>query len=136
LALKLRAWRPRLDSVQLHLLAPLVGTDLTAAHFDQLRYDGHVSGSTSVNCLTNWEEFEIRRQPVLFSSFYYCPNPSVARATYKWLYWAMTVPDRVGKHASGARLLAWVKRMGPFPLLGAPAGWTATRWAQNAGAGA
>jgi radical SAM superfamily enzyme YgiQ (UPF0313 family) len=138
LALRLRQWRPRLGSVQVHLLAPLAGTDLTTAHFGELRYDGHIAGATSVNYLTEWEEREIRKQPTLFSSFYYCPNTAIARATYKWLHWAMTetgdprnaiFSDR--DRASGATLLNWAKLMGSFPVLGVHARPTSARCAQQ-----
>ncbi len=131
LVLRLRSWRqPRLLAVQVHLLAPLAGTELTTAYGENLLYDGHISADTSVNCLTEWEERQIGTYPNLFSSFYYCLNPRIARSVYKRLHWALTTHERElqaaydsRKEQFGALLLAWAKSSDAYPVNGCEMPW-------------
>lgn len=134
LILRLRSWRPRLKAVQVHMLSPLAGTQLTTAHFEEILYDGHITGIMSVNYLTEWEETEVRKRPDLFSSFYYFPNPTISRSTYKWLYWAQSwfedylrVFYYLHEEQSGALLLDWARQMGPYHVQGFYNRWTALR---------
>jgi radical SAM superfamily enzyme YgiQ (UPF0313 family) len=135
LVLRLRSWRPRLESVQVHLLAPLAGTELTTCYSEKLLYDGHLSATTSVNCLTQWEDTQIRTHPNLFSSFYYFSNPHIERSVYKLLHWALTACGEELQHSYdcyqehfGAVLLSWARSRGSYPVNG-EVQWTPASWA-------
>lgn len=87
LALDLVTLRPKPKEVQVHLLCPLSGAPLTAAHLGSLKYDGFITDMTFVDFLTPWEKEQIEGHKILFSSFYYFADTVVSRAVYKHLYW-------------------------------------------------
>lgn len=94
LVFRLRSWRPKLKCVQVHMFAPLAGTELTDEFFNDLLYDGFVTDITSINHLTSWEKQEIQQDRKIFSSFYYIPNPNISRSLYKFLYWIIFYSNR------------------------------------------
>jgi len=88
-ALDLRSWRPALRGVQVHMLSPLSGTELTPSHLGDILYDGCLTDISSVKELSTWEQEQILLHPDLFSSFYYIPNPRIPRKVYLVLYWLL-----------------------------------------------
>lgn len=122
LVLKLRALSPKVQNVQVHMLSPLSGTELTTLHHKEILFDGHITDITSVNYFTSWEREQIVSHANLFSSFYYLPNPLISRATYKFLYWVLffgarfedffcILFDMFGQK-TGELLIDWAKREG------------------------
>ena len=63
---------------QMHLLAPLVGSPLYAAHQNDLEFDGH-SSDISIFLLDEGEVDTVRRHPDIFPNFYYVPTPHLDR---------------------------------------------------------
>ena len=102
-------------SVQLHLLAPAAGTRLSREFAGRLAYDGYLAVHTSVNCLTEWEELEIRRRPEIFCSFYYFRNPEISRSMYKWLHQAFHSGSEAMIGAAGRDLVQWARAAGSYP---------------------
>ncbi len=124
-ALRIWSWRPQRVNIQVHLLSPLTGTRLTDEYTGQILYDGHNPTLTSVNCLTAWEEAQVRTRPDIFSSFYYFRNQKISRSTYKWLHAAFTIGGeddffhqlyRRYNEKAGNVLLDWARRKGQFPI--------------------
>jgi len=70
--------------VQLHLLAPLVGSPLYELHKNSLRFDGH-SSDISLFLLTADEMETVKRYPDVFPSFYFIPTPELERQLVKSL---------------------------------------------------
>ena len=64
--------------VQMHLLAPLIGSLLCEKHEDELQFDGH-SSDISLFMLADAELDMVRRYPEIFSSFYHIPTPQLDR---------------------------------------------------------
>lgn len=115
------------EAIHVYMFAPLTGTEIEKEYAEAMHYDGHITAMTAVNYLTEWEEREIRRTPRLFSSFYYCGNPSIPRSVYKWLHAVFQSGDQlVG--LSGSSLLTWAYQAGRYPLRGPDYRWTPKRW--------
>lgn len=89
LIFRLRALRPKIQTVQVHLLSPLSGTELTTANIQSICFDGHITDMTSVKALSEWERSEIIADRDLFSSFYYFTNREIRRAAYRSMYWIL-----------------------------------------------
>lgn len=70
--------------VQLHLLAPLVGSPLYQEYKNALQFDGH-SSDISLFLLTDGELETVKRYPEVFPSFYFIPSPNLDRAFAKSL---------------------------------------------------
>lgn len=70
--------------VQLHMLAPLVGSPLYWQYRDELDYDGHCS-DVSTYLLTQNEVDLVERYPHIFSSFYHMPTHYLDREKAKAL---------------------------------------------------
>jgi radical SAM superfamily enzyme YgiQ (UPF0313 family) len=70
--------------VQLHLLAPLVGSPLYQENKNSLQFDGH-SSDISLFLLTDDEVETVKRFPEVFPSFYFIPTPNLDRAFAKSL---------------------------------------------------
>lgn len=68
--------------VQLHLLAPLVGSPLYHQYKNSLSFDGH-SSDISLFLLTEDEIESVRSYPEVFPSFYFFPTPQLDRMLTK-----------------------------------------------------
>lgn len=68
--------------VQLHMLAPLVGSPLYYQYQDELQYDGHCS-DISTYLLTDEEIALVENHPKIFSSFYHAPTHYLDREKVK-----------------------------------------------------
>ena len=68
--------------VQLHMLAPLVGSPLYYQYKDNLQYDGHCS-DISTYLLTDEEVALVENHPIIFSSFYHAPTRHMDREKAK-----------------------------------------------------
>jgi len=124
-ALRIGSWPSERVSIQVHLLSPLAGTQLTEKYAGEILYDGHSPSLASVNCLTTWEEHQIRTRRDLFSSFYYFRNPHISRSTFKWLHTALATGARASLlnslyhrygESAGAVLLQWARQRGHYPI--------------------
>ena len=112
-----RNWVPQVRSVQVHMLAPLPGTELTEEHRETIGYDGHFTDLSSVNHLTEWEKQEIISAKRIFSSFYYFNNPHINRNTYLVIHFLLFYGNRFDEYfsyfymlfgdKSGETLLRW-----------------------------
>ena len=71
-------------NVQLHMLAPLVGSPLYELHKNNLKFDGH-SSDISLFLLTDEEIETVKRCPDVFPSFYFIPTPDLNRNLVKAL---------------------------------------------------
>ena len=71
-------------NVQLHMLAPLVGSPLYELHKNNLKFDGH-SSDISLFLLTDDEIETVKRYPDVFPSFYFIPTPDLNRNLVKSL---------------------------------------------------
>ncbi len=126
LFLKLKYATPGLNSVQMHLLAPMVGTEIHDRQAERLRFDGFMPAVSAVNSLTDWEECQIRANPEAFSSFYYLRHDSISRSAYKWLYRFLSeslpvwgAPDEffaIHGRESGRRLVALARTQESYPM--------------------
>jgi radical SAM superfamily enzyme YgiQ (UPF0313 family) len=76
---------------QIHLLAPLCGTDLMNKYSKELLFDGFYCDHNHMESLSDWEREEIRSSPPLYSSFYFIPNQQIDRSIYRKLYWILAV---------------------------------------------
>ncbi len=115
-------------NVQVHLVTPMAGTELTEEYGETLLYDAYVGARMVVCELTEWEEQQVRRNPQLFQSFYYCRNPHVSRSVYKWIHNALTTGQikmtdvarlaQIRGENPGNLLLHWAKSMPSYPVKG------------------
>jgi radical SAM superfamily enzyme YgiQ (UPF0313 family) len=68
--------------VQMHVLAPLVGSPMYEQHRDDLRFDGH-SSDMSLFLLGAEELATVRENPTVFPNFYYVHTPGLDRSVAK-----------------------------------------------------
>ncbi|RUW57010.1 radical SAM protein [Mesorhizobium sp. M8A.F.Ca.ET.021.01.1.1] len=66
-------------AVQMHLLAPYVGTELYERYKDELQFDGYSSDQTG-QPVSDADVDMIKRHPELFSNFYYVEGRAMARS--------------------------------------------------------
>jgi len=92
-------------TVQLHLLAPLVGSPLYDKYRHCLSFDGH-SSDISLFLLNEDEIDAVKQYPDVFSSFYYIPTPHLSRRLAKSLSAAIytCAPLLLGLRKSGIPL--------------------------------
>ncbi|MCI5211184.1 MAG: hypothetical protein D3910_20910, partial [Candidatus Electrothrix sp. ATG2] len=89
LFLKLRILMPRLYNLQIHLLTPMINTEITEEYWDSISWDEHYTAFYALTKMTKWERKQVRFDKKIFSSYYHFTNSEVTRSIYKLLHWVL-----------------------------------------------